>query len=126
MEKELFKSGFVGRNIEKIRGIRGLTQMQLAEALGMTRQALSKIEKSEVVDEEKLEKIAKELGVTADDIKNFDADVAINNIGNHFHEGSNLINYNFNPIEKIVELYERLIQIEREKNEILLKSNKEE
>ncbi len=35
--------------------------------------------------------------------------------------GNTIVNYQFqfNPVEKIVELYERLLQAEKEKNELL-------
>ncbi|SDF42286.1 Helix-turn-helix [Cellulophaga baltica] len=41
-----------------------MKQATLAEELGISQQAVSKIEQSEKIEEEKLEKIAKVLGVT--------------------------------------------------------------
>ncbi len=41
-----------------------MKQGTLAEELGISHQAVSKIEQSEKIEEEKLEKIAKVLGVT--------------------------------------------------------------
>ena len=116
----------IGRNIERIRRLKGIKQDTLASALGISRQLLSKIEQSETLDDERLEQVAKALGVTSETIKEFDESSAVNNIGNTFHEGSSLINFNFNPIEKIVqlydekiELYDALLQSEREKNSLL-------
>lgn len=91
----------------------------MAAELGISQQAVSKIEQSAEVDEGALEKIAKVLGVSTEAIKRFSEDAVFTNINNTFNDTSYLINYQFNPIEKIVELYERLLQSEREKNEIL-------
>lgn len=52
-------------------------------------------------------------------IKSFNEQAAVNNNNNTFHDNSLLINYQFNPIEKIVELYERLLQSEKEKMELM-------
>jgi transcriptional regulator with XRE-family HTH domain len=108
-----------------------MKQEALAAELGISQQAVSKMEQSESVEDEVLEKIAKALGVTAEAVKNFDEDKAIYNIQNNF-EGSNNTGSNigyqltFNPIDKLMEayeenkkLYERLLQSEREKVELL-------
>ncbi|WP_288878853.1 helix-turn-helix domain-containing protein [Pedobacter panaciterrae] len=120
----------IGRKIERIRRIRGIKQDDLARSLGVTRQAISKLEQSEQVDDEKLGQIAAALGVTAETIKNFKEDTAINYI-QYNYEGSNkdasnvsilTQNCTFNPLEKYIEaieenkrLYEALLKSEREK-----------
>jgi len=122
----------IGRKISKIRELRGMKQETLATELGISQQAISKIEQSADVDGEALEKIAKVLGVPADAIKNFNDDAVLNIISNTFTSQDtstlNAINFqpSFNPIDKIVELYnekivlfERLLQAEKEKNELL-------
>jgi transcriptional regulator with XRE-family HTH domain len=122
----------IGRKISKIRELRGMKQETLATELGISQQAVSKIEQSADVDGEALEKISKILGVPADAIKNFNDDAVLNIISNTFTSQDtstlNAINFqpSFNPIDKIVELYnekivllERLLQAEKEKNEIL-------
>jgi len=113
----------IGRKISKIRELRGMKQEALAAELGISQQAISKIEQSAEVDEEALAKIAKVLGVSVDGLKHFTEDSVFNNI-NNFHDHS--IQNNFNPIEKIVELYdqkvallERLLESEKEKVELL-------
>jgi transcriptional regulator with XRE-family HTH domain len=124
----------IGRKISKIRELRGMKQETLATELGISQQAISKIEQSADVDGEALEKIAKVLGVPADAIKNFNDDAVLNIISNTFTSQDtstlNAINFqpSFNPIDKIVELYnekvellERLLRAEKEKNEILKK-----
>src|ERR1700743_862761 len=106
----------IGRKISKIRELRGIKQETLATELGISQQAISKIEQSADVEEEALQKIAKVLGVTVEGLKHFTEDSVFNNI-NNFHDNS--IQNNFNPIEKVIELYERLLASEREKVELL-------
>ena len=68
----------IGRKISKIRELRGIKQESLAAELGISQQAVSKIEQSADVEEDALIKIAKVLGVTADAIKNFSDEAALN------------------------------------------------
>jgi hypothetical protein len=73
-----------------------------------------------------LEKIAKEMNVPMEAIKNFDEEKAINIISNTFQD--NAAGYNkctFNPLEKVVELYERIIKEKDEKYSLLEQSLKE-
>jgi transcriptional regulator with XRE-family HTH domain len=122
----------LGRKISRIREIRAIKQEYVAQELGISQQAISRIEQSEFVEDEVLAKIAKVLGVTSEAIKNFSEDSVIN-FFNNFHDSSSnnggifgnngTNNCTFNPLDKVVELYERLLQSEREKIEIL-KGNK--
>jgi transcriptional regulator with XRE-family HTH domain len=120
----------IGRKISRLRELRGIKQEHLASELGVSQQTISRIEQSEVLEDDVLEKIAKVLGIPVDAIKNFSEEAVINIISSTLHNTSGLVNYNptftFNPIEKIVELYnekvellERLLQAEKEKNELL-------
>jgi transcriptional regulator with XRE-family HTH domain len=59
----------IGRKISKIRELRGMKQEALAAELGISQQAISKIEQSAEVEDSALEKIAVVLGVTAEAIK---------------------------------------------------------
>jgi transcriptional regulator with XRE-family HTH domain len=100
----------LGRKISRIRELRGMKQETLAAELGVSQQAISKLEQSEYIDDEKLEMVGKVLGVNADAIKNFSEEATVNYIANTFNGNSG--NYmNFNPIEKIVELYESKIML---------------
>ena len=96
-----------------------MKQDRLATALGITQQAVSEMEASENVDEERLQKVSTALGVTPDAIRNFNEDTIFNSINHTFHDNSALVNYQFNPIDKIVELYERMLKAEKEKNALL-------
>ncbi|SHL07809.1 helix-turn-helix domain-containing protein [Flavobacterium chilense] len=115
----------IGRNISRIRELKGMKQEALAYAIGLSQQTISSIETSEIVDKEKLEKIAEALGVTVEAIENFSEENVFNYF-NTFHEsvtGSFITNNscNFNPLDKVVELYERLVQAEKDKVEYLEK-----
>lgn len=123
------KPNHIGHKISRIRELRGLKQESIAFELKVSQQTVSKIEQSETIEEQLLEQIAQILGVTAEGIKNFSEEAVFNIISNTFNntssDNSTLIasslNYQptFNTIEKIVELYERLLQSEREKVELL-------
>ncbi|WP_293742077.1 helix-turn-helix transcriptional regulator [uncultured Pedobacter sp.] len=112
----------IGRKISRVREIRGIKQDFLAIELGVSQQTISKIEQSEEVEDTMLEKIAGVLGVSAEAIKNFSEEVLIFHIQN-MHDNASAYQYNYqchyNPLDKVVELYERLLQSEREKNELL-------
>lgn len=115
-------SNHIGRKISRIRELREMKQEALASAIGVSQQAISEIERSEVVKDETLEKVAKALGVSVEGIRNFSEEAVFNIIGNTFSDNSqNNNNYlcTINPLEKIIELYERLLQSEREKVELL-------
>ncbi|WP_119793108.1 helix-turn-helix domain-containing protein [Flavobacterium anhuiense] len=121
----------IGRNISRIRELRDMKQEALAQALGTNQQAISVMENSETIDEEKLIAVAKALGVTAEGIKNYSDENILSIINNTFnsHDSStlNAVNFQptFNPLDKIVELYERLVQAEKDKVEYLEKIAKE-
>ena len=117
------KNNHIGRKIGRIRELRGMKQDTLAEE----QQAVSNIENSEKVDDAKLDEIAKALGVTKEGIENFSEEAVFNVINNTFKDNSsNNNNYlcTINPIEKIVELYERLLQAEKNKVEFMEKRSK--
>lgn len=102
----------IGRKIERIRSLRGMTQAQLGEKLGgISKQAVSKIEQTESIDDERLAEIANALGVIPDGLKKFNEESVLYCTAN-FYEGSHSVNTNINtivnePVDKIIELYER-------------------
>jgi len=118
----------IGQKVERIRMFRNIKQEYVANKLGISQQQYSKIEQQENIEDDVLEKIADILGVTMETIKNFDDDKVTYNINNFYdihdieikdNASSNFVAQQFNPIEKINELYERLLASEREKIEIL-------
>jgi len=120
----------IGRKISRIRELRGIKQETLASELGVSQQTVSRIEQSETIEEDVLAKVAGVLGVSTEAIKNYSDEAVIYNIQNNYegsqNHGANVGHqFNFNPIEKLVELfeenkklYERLLQAEKEKNDI--------
>jgi transcriptional regulator with XRE-family HTH domain len=114
------KPNHIGRKISRIRELRGMKQEALAAELGMSQQSVSHIEQSESIDDDKLEKVAKALGLTKEGIKNFSEESIFHNI-NNFNDNSinngplNNFHCTFNPLDKVVELYERLVEAEKEK-----------
>ena len=123
------KPNHIGRKIARIRELRGMKQETLAEELGISQQSVSSLEKSETLEDKKLEEVAKVLGVSKEAIENFSEERVIN-FFNNFNDNSfsnsqgtfAAYNCTFNPLDKLVEvyeekekLYERLVQAEKDK-----------
>jgi len=87
-----------------------MKQEALAIAIGVSQHTISNIENSETVEEDKLKEISKALDVNVEVLKNFSEEAVFNIIGNtvHNHDNGALFNYQptFNPIEKLVEVFE--------------------
>ncbi|OMQ11916.1 helix-turn-helix domain-containing protein [[Flexibacter] sp. ATCC 35103] len=114
------KPKHIGRNISRIRELKGMKQEILAEAIGISQQTVSSIEGSEEVDAKRLLEIAKALGVTVEAIENF-SEQSVFNFFNNFYDnsasngqGASGPVFTFNPLDKMVELYERLVLAEKE------------
>lgn len=112
-----------GRNVKRLRDILGVKQETLAIELNMTQQAVSKLEQKELIEDETLNKIAKVLRVPVEAIKNMTDEAAFNVVANTFNDESTaVINHyqcTFNPLDKVVELYERMLKTEQEKVSLL-------
>ncbi|UZD24556.1 helix-turn-helix transcriptional regulator [Algoriphagus halophytocola] len=121
-----------GRNIKRFREMMGIKQEALAFELGedWSQKKVSLLEQKEEVEEDLLRQVAEILKVPAEAIKSFSEEHAINIISSTLHDNAGSINnqcsLNFNPIDKWVEaleenkkLYERLLESEREKVEIM-------
>ena len=127
--KEKENRRHVGRNLQRIRVYLGMKQEALAADLGVNQQIISKIEKQEEKEEGFLKRIAEVLGISEEVIKDFDVEKTIFNINHHNYKDANIsegattyaIVQQINPLEKIVELYERLLKSEQDKIEILKK-----
>lgn len=109
----------LGRKVGRMRELLGIKQDTLAAELGISQQAVSKLEQSEKIEDERLEQVAKVLGVETEAIKHFNEESIVSNINNTFHDSS--IQNQINPVKDIIELYERLLQSEREKVSMLEK-----
>jgi transcriptional regulator with XRE-family HTH domain len=134
----LTKPYHIGRKISRIRELKDMKQEALAQALGTNQQAISAMENSETIDEDKLFEVAKALGVSVEAIKNFTEENMINyfNTFNEAVTNSSFVTGNtactFNPLDKLIEshenqikLFERLVQAEKDKVEYLEKLLKE-
>ncbi|MCG8321123.1 MAG: helix-turn-helix transcriptional regulator [Cytophagales bacterium] len=124
----------LGRKIMQMRELLGIRQEAVAEKLGISQQAVSKIEQKEHVDDVMLDRVAKALGVNAEAIKNLDEKATVFNVVQNNYEGATnhgaVQNYQctFNLLDKWVEameenkkLYEELLKSEREKVTMLQK-----
>jgi len=126
----LTKPNHIGRKISRIRELKDMKQEALAQALGTNQQAISIMENSESIDDDKLKEVAKVLGVTAEAIKNFSEENMINYFNTFTDQSAGTFNNHctFNPLDKMIELvdenrklYERLLESEKEKNAYLEK-----
>ena len=119
----------LGKKIERVRRLRGMTQTELGQLLGITKQAVSKMEQTEKIDDERLEKIASALGVTTDGLKEYNEETVLYNTNNFYENcgvknaiGNNQTFNNF-PIEQTIELFEKLLEKQKEQFESLKKVN---
>lgn len=132
METEELIEGRVhhGRNIRRTRIEKNIKQDALSELVHLSQPAISKYEKMRVIDDEMLQRFARALDVPLDYLKNLEEDAqtvvfenyTVNNsdkasasIGGYVEKTNN----SFNPIDKITELYERLLKEKDEKYEAL-------
>ncbi len=103
--------------------LKGMKQETLASQIGLSQSTLSKLEQSPTIDDSKLMLIAEALGVSVDTIKNFNEDAVINHMNNIHNNHDSSVNaviyYQMSPVDKITELFERLLKAEREKIELL-------
>ncbi|WP_110011572.1 helix-turn-helix transcriptional regulator [Chryseobacterium sp. AG844] len=115
-----------GRNIKRFREMLGIKQEALAFELGddWNQKKISLLEQKETVESDILAQVAKILKVPAEAIENFDEESAINIIANTFHDSAVANTFTdgaqanfhctFNPLDKMVELYERMLEQQRE------------
>lgn len=117
-----------GRNIRDTRLSKNMKQERLAELIKVAQSTLSKAENSKYVEEDLLGKIATALNVPLEFLKEKEQEASTvvfenNTVTNQDRavSGNMNIGYNdhitntFDPIEKIAELYERLLAAKDEK-----------
>ncbi|MET7036913.1 helix-turn-helix domain-containing protein [Elizabethkingia miricola] len=126
-----------GRNIKRFREMLGIKQDALAYELGedWNQKKISLLEQKESVEKDILEQVAKILKVPTEAIENFDEEQVVNIISNTVNNndnasGNSLYNYypTFNPIDKVVELYDEKIALYermlKEKDEMMARLEK--
>ena len=125
-------SKHLGRKIMQMRELLGIRQEAVAEKLGVSQQAVSKIEQNENVDDAMMERVAKAMGVSAEAIKDLNEEATVYNIVHNSSISGSISgqNYNctFNPFDKWAEaieenkmLYEALLESERKRIALLEK-----
>lgn len=132
METEKYtNAAHLGRKVERVRRLRGMTQTELGDLLGITKQAVSKMEQSEKIEDERLDKIATALGVTVEGLKEFNEETVLYNTNNFYENcgvknaiGNNQTFNNF-PLEQAIELFEKLLDKQREQFENLKKAKEQ-
>ncbi len=135
IEKSSFNSRTIrhhGRNVKRFREMLGIKQESFADQLNMSQQTISRLESREEIEDELLDRIAKILNVPVDAIKNLSDENAVNIISNTFQDESaanvnstNHFRCNFNPLDKVIELYERIVK-EKEEQIIALEQRLKE
>src|SRR6185437_2253529 len=112
-----------GRNVKRFREMLGVKQEALAAGLGddWSQKKVSLLEQKETIEPEILDQVAKILKVSPEAIRSF-SEAAANYFFNTFYDHSGF-NYQctFNPLDKVMELYERLLASEKEKVQLLEK-----
>lgn len=115
----------IGDKIRKIRILKDIKQETIAEKLGISAQAYSKLERDTTkMDVHRLASIAELFGMTVDDIERFDDAqiwVHLTNcengqgsyhiVNNHYHQDSNSVRI---EMEKVIEQYQKIIEQQQE------------
>jgi transcriptional regulator with XRE-family HTH domain len=109
-----------GRNVKRFWEMLGIKQETLASEVGedWTQSKISHLESKETIDPTIPEQLSRALKVPADAIRNFDEDATFNIMANTYHDNSASVHYSFNPVDRIIELYERML---KEKDELIAK-----
>jgi len=107
----------VGQKIARVREIRGMKQTDLAQRLGISQQALSKLENHEYIEEQKLKKVAEALGISTQALLQFQENTLLEETDGR--RDSIHGDLGFDPIKKILTLYDELLETERKRIALL-------
>lgn len=116
----------MGIKVGSARRLVGITQKELADRLQVTKQAVSKLEQTENIDDERLSKVALALGVSLEGLKNLNTENVLY-YTNNFYENcgvsatnggllatGRIENNNHFSMEQAMKLFEELLKMERE------------
>ncbi len=114
-----------GRNVKRFREMLGIKQDALAYELGedWNQKKISLLEQKETIELPLLQEVSRALKIPVEAFQNFDEEQAVNIIANtysfqDFKDNAVASGFsfqpNFNPIDKMVELYERMLQQQKE------------
>jgi len=128
-----------GQNVKIFRNMRNMKQEEFARQIGVKQPVVTKLERQSIIEDAMLLKCAEVLGIPVDILKEFKLEEMLNNFIYNFDKIQNTngafsfskdcsnTNNNY-PIEKLmelhqenVELHERLLHAEKEKNALLEK-----
>lgn len=114
------KKSHHGTNVRRWREWRNMNQDVLAEKIGVSQATLCGYERKEKLEPETLEKIAKALEIPVEAITEISNESSVNIFSgtfSDFKDNAAILNSypTFNPMDKIVELYEKLLEAEKEK-----------
>ena len=99
----------------------GIKQYALAEECGWSQQQMSKLENSEIIEDETLAIVAEKLGVTPEFIKNFNEEKTVYYIQNHNTFRDNSSTQHFKPqinngsVDQLFQLLEKYLQDDQRK-----------
>lgn len=121
METTAVRKNNHGANVKRWREWRNINQDVLAEKIGVSQATLSGYEKRDKLEPEILEKVAKALDIPVEAITEMNDGTSINIFSGTWQDNAHASGYvtNINPLEKVIELYERLLKSEQEKVAIL-------
>lgn len=120
----------LGEQVAAFRNLREMKQEVMAEALGVTQQAVSKIERQKYISDKKLEEIAEVLGVEPEVIKSYDKDKIFAKFSlsqggiEEFLVGLPKESDQRLEIFKLVAVYREFLQEQIKKLDLAIKSNK--
>jgi transcriptional regulator with XRE-family HTH domain len=110
----------LGNKIKKLRELKNLTQEHMANSIGITQGAYSRMELGETeITYTKLEKISEELGMKPEDVIAFNESVVFNVMNNQTGNGLVINNSQLSDTEK--NLFEQQIILLKEENTHLKK-----
>jgi transcriptional regulator with XRE-family HTH domain len=123
-----------GRNVKRFREMLGIKQEALAFDLGndWNQKKISMLEQKDVIEGNLLKQISDAMRIPVEAFQNFDEEQAVNIISNKFDNGAigyqNNDTCTFNPIDKIVQLYDEKIalyeRLLKEKDEMMVRLEK--
>nr|WP_315245638.1 helix-turn-helix transcriptional regulator [uncultured Flavobacterium sp.] len=125
-----------GKNVKRFREMLNIKQEALAYDLGedWNQKKISLLEQKDVIEDNLLKQISAVLKIPVEAFQNFDEEQAVNVISNTFTSNDtstlNAVNPNctFNPIDKIVQLYDDKIALYermlKEKDEMMMRLEK--
>lgn len=111
MEETTVKKNNHGPNVRRWREWRNINQDVLAEQIGVSQATLSGYEKRDKLEQDILDKIAKALDIPVEAITELEVGTSINIYSGTWQDNAVTNHYTFNPIEKIVELYDEKIAL---------------